>query len=75
MNIQGRDAQVRHFQDIRQQELLAGRRSIATLHLPEEVIDYTDIIVDRSDDDILKGHYNNVQDRLATGLIPEDEVS
>jgi hypothetical protein len=53
---------------------MAGRRSIAKLHLPEEVIDYTDIIVDRSDDEVLKGHYNNAQDRLATGLIPEDEV-
>jgi hypothetical protein len=30
--------------------------------------------IDRFDDDILKGHYNNVRDRLATGLIPEDEV-
>lgn len=71
----GEDAQVRNFQDLRQQGLMVGRRSIATLHFPEEVIDYIDIIVDRSDDDILKGHYNNVRGRLATGLIPEDEVS
>lgn len=53
---------------------MAGRRSIATLHLPEEVIDYLDIMVDGSGDDVLKGHYNKVRDRLAKGLIPEDEV-
>lgn len=65
----------RQFQDQRQQELKAGWRSIATLHFPEEVMDYLDIIVDGSEDNVLKGLYNKVRNRLASGLIPKMDLT